>query len=114
MPPFSEALLSISRVLVIGYGGMDQYVNTWLREWARTHGEQRRLGWVTHIPGSDVGAERADIKLLKDLAGSDGLSNWNAYDRGDSFLTQGTIALECSGFPVNRQRLEDIVRHLAS
>ncbi len=111
---FTEALLSTNRVLVIGYGGMDQYVNTWLQEFAKTHGSRRRIAWVTHIPGSDVGSGRPDIKLLKDLSGREGLTDSNAYDGGDSFQIQGTIALECSGFPEGNSRLSSIIRHLAS
>lgn len=111
---FTDALLESNRVLVIGYGGMDSYVNTWLREFARAHGDRRRIAWVTHIPGKDVNAGRPDVKLLRDLAGKNGFRDGNAYDEGDSFQVQGTIALDCSGFPVRQDRLESILQHLAS
>lgn len=111
---FTEALLSSNRVLVIGYGGMDQYVNTWLQVFARAHGDRRRIAWVTYIPGTDVGSGRLDVKLLKDLAGQDGLADWNAYDQGEHFQIQKTIAWERAGFPVDAQTLSSIVKHLAT
>jgi len=110
---FTEALLSVERLLVIGYGAMDPYVNTWLHEFARAHGDRRRIAWVTHIPGYAVGSNRADIMMLHDLAGTAGFPNSNAYDQGESLQVWGPIALECSGFPMRPERLKAVVRHLA-
>jgi len=111
---FTEALLSAEPLLVIGYGAMDQYVNTWLHEFARAHGDRRRIGWVTHIPGTAVGSDRADIRMLHDLSGTSSFPSANAYDQGDSFQVWGPIALECQGFPMRPDRLQAVVRHLAS
>ena len=111
---FTESLLGSNRLLVVGYGGMDSYVNTWLKEWAKTHGNSRRIAWITKIPGEDVGSGRPDIKLIKDLAGPDGFVDADAYNKGIPFQVQKTIALECRGFPIEEQSLNSILRHLSS
>jgi hypothetical protein len=111
---FTEALLSSNKLLVVGYGAMDSYVNTWLKEFAKTHGSRRRVAWITKIPGGDVGRGRPDIRLIKHIAGQDGFADANAYDQGEAFQIQKTIALECRGFPIEEQSLNSILSHLAS
>ncbi len=45
---FASALLDCPRLLIVGYGGRDDHIGTWLWRWRRVHGDRARLVWVTH------------------------------------------------------------------
>jgi hypothetical protein len=44
---FVSALLDCPRLLIVGYGGSDDHIGTWLWQWRRVHGDRARLVWVT-------------------------------------------------------------------
>ncbi len=111
---FIEELLGNNRLLVVGYGAMDPYVNTWLKEFVRTHRDRRRLVWITRLPERDMGRERRDIALIEELADVDSLRDLIHHENGCGFQIHKTIALSCSGFPVSDHILHQIVSYLAS
>jgi hypothetical protein len=57
---FVESIMSSPRVLVIGYGGHDTYLNHWILTAWRLHGDQLRVAFLTRkAPLSEIAQERA-------------------------------------------------------
>lgn len=64
---FINTVQMCSRVIVAGYGGGDEHVNSWLVEHSRLHGEQRR-----RVDINPILVERPDTLECMTLKGGDG------------------------------------------
>jgi SIR2-like domain len=110
---FIDKLLSNERLIVVGYGGGDEHINTWLNEYKTAHGERRRTVWVGLLNGTAVGtrsSEKNIIALLSDSHFRDALH----YDKGldDLFDCGSNLLLGAEGFPFGRQSQSKLVSYL--
>jgi len=110
-----RALFQIPRLLVIGYGGLDDHVNIWLEEHAAIHGVRRRAAAILTRRGEEVDKPSAKRSLLEMLAGGDG---WNAlrnfaFDGPEKALWfGGYLALAPSGAPEAYEYADEILTFL--
>ena len=72
-----DELLGSPRLLIVGYGAMDQHVNIWVREFIKHHGPNRRAAWVSKLSGREVGERTPERSLMSELAG--GPAHWEEY-----------------------------------
>jgi hypothetical protein len=81
-----RALFTTPRLLVIGYGGLDDHLNIWIEEHVAMHGSNRRAVAILTRTGAEVGPFDHKYHRLRTLAGADGWSALNdfAFDNGDS------------------------------
>jgi hypothetical protein len=113
----ANALLRIPRLLLIGYGGHDDYLNALIREHCRMHGDRRRDVVISLLPGAEVNRDTAKSRTLQWLAGQRG---WNAihnqaFAGSDKTLWfGGTLAFVPGGVEAGYRHVHEIVRHLAS
>jgi hypothetical protein len=81
-----RALFSTPRLLLIGYGGLDDHLNIWIEEHVAMHGSSRRAVAILTRSGAEVGPFDHKYNRLRTLAGTDGwraLNNF-AFDNGDN------------------------------
>jgi hypothetical protein len=99
-----RALFSTPRLLLIGYGGLDDHLNIWIEEHAAMHGSNRRAVAILKRSGTEVGEYGPKHNRLRTLAGVDG---WRAldtfaFDNGDNEIAVwygGQLALAPCGAP---------------
>jgi hypothetical protein len=106
----TDTLINCGKMVVIGYGGYDDHINTWFEEFVGIHKEQRRVVYVTPRSGRDVGECTPLSKLMQTLAGppsatSDVVHSISAYfdekdDNSVEFHKLGHLALCAAGFPL--------------
>lgn len=103
------ALLQNPRLLVVGYGGADPHINTWLGEFVRTHNSNRRVVWVSRMEERDCFEQhRPDRVEMSFLAGGHrAFREHYAYDNGDHFQEHGALRLVPSGFPFQTNSILD-------
>ncbi len=105
----TNALIEHPRLLVIGYGGRDEHVNTWLHEFAELHGAARRVAFVSKLSLDDMFNRRPVWDVMRELAGIPSI-NEPPTDPDSDFQIRGSLALISSGFPFRgRGTLERIV-----
>ncbi len=111
---FIDALLGSERLLVIGYGGRDDHINTWLEQFATKHREVRRTVWIGLLhyrPGDEPTAEETMIGVLSDRS----FHEWKHCYRGDSserLVDCGPLGLIASGFPIKSETQKAVVGFL--
>ncbi len=103
-----DELLRTPRLLIVGYGGMDEHINTWVHEFIRHHGPNRRVSWISKLSGRDVGKRTPERNFMSMLAG--GPPNWKEYmayedpDKPVHFQDHGPyLRIISSGFPLKDQ-----------
>ena len=47
---FIDSMLENDHLLVVGYGDRDEHFNTWIEQFAKIHGGNRKVGWVSLLP----------------------------------------------------------------
>lgn len=78
-----SALLDCPRLLIVGYGGADDHIGTWLWQWRRAHGDRARLVWVTQR--RDMREPRQDLRFPQYAAG-------NGESTGIRYITADDVA----------------------
>lgn len=101
---FMDAIMNSNRLLVIGYGARDEHLNTWIREFVKFYGEERRVVWISKICENRIGANDHEINFLNFLAGGKpDFKEWMAceeLEEPDHFQDHGPcLRLIPSGFP---------------
>jgi hypothetical protein len=111
---FIDSLLENERLLVIGYGARDEHLNTWLTEFGELHGDRRRVGWITLLPGNLVGENTVEKQIVSCLAGPGKFQDPLHYHHEDkpTLYQCGSLALIPSGFPTDQHIEEDIIAFL--
>ena len=115
-----DALMKSPRLLIVGYGGGDVYLNALILEMQRIHGDSLRVAFILHheedapatyseyLPGILSGhAKIGFVGFLKavDIEGKKGLP----------FIEPGSVcATYSSGLPISHDALRLILDHLAS
>jgi hypothetical protein len=64
-----NSLLTCPRMLIVGYGGNDEHFNVWFEEFAKVHGNDLRVGYVTRRTGADMGPNSPTGALMRLFAG---------------------------------------------
>lgn len=127
VPPFGyyqyklhDAILRSPRLLVIGYGAGDLYLNRLLVEMKRAHGDALRLAFITkgtslldiaeklHIPAiaMDIGQEGDDFNALAQSVFEASATRTVVHDRN--------VLIYSAGFPFSDEITEGIVEFLVS
>jgi hypothetical protein len=100
---FVDAVLGCERLLVIGYGGRDDHLNTWLEQFAHKHGDAAKAVWIGRLTTDHAMKPTDAMEILQTLAGG-------RYDRfchiqdpqGAERLHEcGPLRIVASGFPVS-------------
>lgn len=98
---FSDSVVQSHRLLVIGHGGRDDYINAWLRQMPEIHGESRRVVWVGKSSGQACGNRTPEKDTLIQFG-----ANWvNEYrrcenaDDADFQDEDSCLRLVATGFP---------------
>jgi hypothetical protein len=116
---FVESLTKCGRVLIIGYGGRDEYINTWLQEHQKIHKhnkEKRRISIINRLlekPG-----EEHVRNLIDSLAEIERDKMSNAHHKPADIKgfpevwEEGDMQVVCSGFPVSDKTSRDVVEFL--
>ncbi len=112
---FIDSILSCERLLVIGYGGADEHVNTWLEQFCVKHGEKRRVGWIGMLEGRMAGertAEKDIICCLSDNRFED--FRHNAEQEGLVRLMEcgDMLRLGVGGFPLPQDAQSNLIGYL--
>jgi hypothetical protein len=100
---FANATLTTPRLLVIGYGGGDLHLNTYLVQMKKLHGEALRVAWVYH---GDIRAQRELMRSMCAVYAGErhqdpGLEFVeNLTVDGDGFAAHDSLMLYSSGFPL--------------
>jgi hypothetical protein len=110
---FVDCLTRCQRVLIIGYGGNDEYINSWLLEHRelRRHdpSKPRRIAIVNKLCGDSVGKNTPVRGLIERLAMQepnairDAFYNISAGDSGQEVWNNNDMQVVCSGFPVSQE-----------
>jgi hypothetical protein len=111
-----DALLGCNRLLVVGYSGRDDHINTWLTEYLKRHGAGRKIVWICKLPGTSVGQPSAEKDLIHLLSGSGGFQEWRDFDNPrdpQEFRLCKSLGLAPSGFPVSRETEAQIINFLS-
>jgi hypothetical protein len=78
---FVSALLDCPRLLIVGYGGSDDHIGTWLWQWRRVHGDRARLVWVTRR--RDMMDPRQDMVFPQYAAGNGEYADFRRFTAED-------------------------------
>jgi SIR2-like domain len=111
-----DALLGCERLLVIGYGGRDDHINTWLKEYLERHGAKRKIAWICKLPGTSVGKPSREKDLIQILSGPGGFQEGRDFDNPQDpqeFRLCKSLGLVPSGFPVSSETEAQIINFLA-
>ena len=101
---FMDAMLMTDRLLVIGYGGRDDHINTWLSEFSRKF-NLRKAVWIGKLSGKMVGEPPPEKEMIQVVAGG-GFQDFLHYDHPDhpNRVHQfNALALVASGFPISTE-----------
>lgn len=114
---FVDSLLENPRLLLVGYGGRDEHVNTWLTEFYDRHGDDRKVVCICKFSGHDVWENTPETNYTAMLAGgSKNWKEWMAYESAEipQFQEHGpNLCLVPSGFPLkDSDALEKIIAFL--
>jgi hypothetical protein len=110
---FIDKLLSNERLIVMGYGGGDEHINTWLNEYKTTHGERRRTVWIGLLNGARVGTLSPEKNIIASLSNSQFIDALH-YDKGldDLFDCGSNLLVGAGGFPFGTQSQSKLVTYL--
>lgn len=104
----TDTLISCPKMIVIGYGGYDDHINTWFDEFIAIHRERRRVVFVTPREGKDIGEYTGLTNMMQGFAGipdsnNDVVHSYSAFfdevRNPVEFHKLGTLALCAAGFP---------------
>lgn len=107
------ALAHSSRLLIIGYGGGDAHMNTWLKEFTRSHRGNHKAVYVGKL-SAGTAFERTPARSLVSLlaARADVESVSDEPLKGDHFRTFGSLGIVASGFPMRDVTLDKAIQFL--
>jgi hypothetical protein len=113
---FIDSMLECNRLLVIGYGGRDDHINTWLEQFSHRHSESARTVWITRLTTHDALSWTPEMNLFQSLARGRYDRYKHAHEDGgtEQLHDCGLLGLIPSGFPFEGQILPSIVRFLSS
>lgn len=118
---FAEKLSQCHRLLIIGYGGYDDHVNSLLGGYMDQHGQSKRVVYV--LPRKGINLEdrptKADRLMLEIAHPTDFIHSPEAwYDEQHhpvEFSTHGNLGLCAAGFPLkNNKTIEEAMAFLAT
>lgn len=108
----AQVLIRISRLMVIGYGGADAHVQSWIREHARRH-RQRTAAALVLRPGAEAGEYSPLYYLLNDLKGGDpSMFDLASSGRGQALWESGSLLFAPDGVPTAFAHEAAILAHL--
>ena len=115
---FTNAILANPRLLIIGYGGGDVHLNTYLSLFREVHREDARVVWITRTLSIEE-ERRGARSLMAIYAGYRYQAEENVFldaarPDDDGFVEIGNLLVGIRGFAPSATRAADrIVRHLS-
>jgi hypothetical protein len=103
-----QSIIENPRLLILGYGGNDIYINTWLTRSAVFHGDKVRVGVVTQLP-KQISTDRnnlLDIVGYYAKATEDQIREIRHLIQESEIKTFGQVAMITAGF-LESDNLED-------
>jgi hypothetical protein len=99
---FVDALLNNPRLLIIGYGGRDEHVNTWLEQFAARHQNGARVVWINKMDEKSAFDPPPENDMLRILSANQFQADWHYQHAGQSerICDCGPLRLIPSGFPI--------------
>jgi SIR2-like domain len=110
---FINSLLGSGRLLVIGYSGRDDYINTWLEQFKKKHQNERRTVWIGCLTKEHAFEDSADKDMIRAL--SDNFNpafHWWDANSAEQIFDCGRLKLVPSGFPVSTEMQTSLVEFL--
>jgi hypothetical protein len=113
----TDALMRYPRAVVVGYGAGDTYLNRWLLEFAKMHGDHRRLAFITRRgPGEAItGGVALAAGILNPRLGEADKNGPGELDRITGNGLWGgheKLHLYVDGFPLDDATSESLVQYL--
>jgi hypothetical protein len=111
---FIDSMLENDRLLVVGYGGRDEHFNTWIEQFAKIHGDNRKVGWVSLLPAKDAFEHNPNKEIILDLSGGKFQPERHCHEekRPQAFHACGFLGLVPSGFPMNAKVEQELMDFL--
>lgn len=111
---FIDALLGSERLLVIGYGGRDDHVNTWLNQFKAKYSDSCRVAWIGKLTGNMVGEKTDEKQIISLLSGNKFVEYLHHDDPGSSerIFDCGSLQRVASGFPVSQATQDALIKFL--
>lgn len=115
-----DSLIKCPRLIIVGYGGLDDHINTCLREFMSFHEQTKRVVYVTMRKGEQVGDVSASDRLMLEFAApTDFIHSDQAWfdekNHPVEFSQYGNLALCAGGFPLrNDQTLDRVLNFLST
>ena len=108
---FIRSMIQNSSLLIIGYGGQDPHINRWLREFAKVHGERRKIVLITKLENPPFDFDVRIIGEKPEVV----FTKWNE-SRNKELKEYGPfLRLLPSGFPFQDPKILDkIIEYLDS
>jgi hypothetical protein len=111
---FIDSIVENCRLLVVGYGGRDEHFNTWIEQFTKIHGDNRRVGWVSMLPAKDAFENNPDKQIISTLSGGkfERARHCHEEKRPEAFHACGFLGLVPSGFPMNINVEQELIDFL--
>lgn len=110
---FINSMLENDHLLVVGYGGRDEHVNTWIDQFAKIHAGKRKVGWVSLLPAKDAFERNPDKEMMFTLSGGKFEPTRHYHDeKRQAFHACGFLGLVPSGFPMNANVEQELIDFL--
>jgi len=118
-PPFGyynhalvEYLTTVPRLLIVGYGAQDSYINSWLMQFIHCHGSSARVGIITMVDETNENA-RVSLRRLSYFFGNNYAdADLTMYRPIDDPLTIGSVIISAGGALASNDHLSKILDFL--
>lgn len=118
---FGDCLARNKRLLIVGYGGYDDHINSLIREYMSKHGQDKRVAYILPRHGKDIGRHPTNgDRLMLEMShptdfGHSRTAYYDATNHPVEFSTYGNLALCAAGFPLQKpESLGKIIDFLKS
>jgi hypothetical protein len=116
---FTRSLSENPYLLIIGYGWLDAYINSWIWEMPKIHGEQRRIAIIAKRSKGETFRDNWGLFLAaNEITPLIGMDATNAVSELDT-ITQKRVwighqqaHLFVDGFPLNKTSTASLLRYL--
>ena len=119
---FISKLVTCPKLLLIGYGANDHYLNVWLEQHKNMHNvSDRRVSVVNKFTIHDFAPPdnsplKAKVTFLQRLTEYEGLPSQyavNLYEKSSWITPQKDLQLICPGFPCDEDKTKEVINYLA-
>jgi hypothetical protein len=114
---FLDAILTSPRLLLLGYGGSDLHLNSYLAMMREIHGDELRIVWV--VKGNDLRLESNGLRSLCAIFGGlkyqdDADAYFRDLELDDEKVSKngGAVMVAAAGYPLSESVATRAIDHL--